>query len=196
MRRFFVVLMALAMVAGFAGVSLATIEGSSHDLSSASLGTNELCKFCHAPHNTTTTNGGPLWNHTVTTQTFTLYGGGTASASGISALCLSCHDGQTAINAFGNRDAGATDTTIQVFNASTSANIGLDLSNDHPVMVAYGASTDFNDSAGLSLAKVFSGNVECASCHNVHEQSPAAGTGYFLRASNAGSQLCLDCHKK
>lgn len=34
--------------------------------------------------------------------------------------------------------------------------------------------------------------MECASCHNVHDNSAT----YFLRKNNKGSELCLACHNK
>ncbi|MBI3593131.1 MAG: hypothetical protein HY099_06610 [Nitrospirae bacterium] len=39
---------------------------------------------------------------------------------------------------------------------------------------------------------MFSGRVECPSCHDPHD--PSRNT--FLRKSNAGSALCLTCHIK
>ena len=39
---------------------------------------------------------------------------------------------------------------------------------------------------------LFSNQVECASCHDVHDNT----LGMFLRISNANSDLCLTCHNK
>ena len=41
--------------------------------------------------------------------------------------------------------------------------------------------------------KFFNGKVECASCHEPHNNGP---TVKMLRISNTGSQLCLVCHGK
>jgi predicted CXXCH cytochrome family protein len=38
--------------------------------------------------------------------------------------------------------------------------------------------------------KIFDGQVECSSCHNVHDNA----YGNFLAMSNDGSALCLACH--
>jgi len=193
MKKMIILFTALAMIAGFSTISLAGIQGEMHDLSDNGLGSSEICVFCHVPHNPVDElNGGPLWNHTVTTQTFTLYDASTTTASGISALCLSCHDGTTFVDAFGGNVGATTITTI-----NAAADIGLDLTDDHPVMMAYptdwATTGDFNDPGALSSGQVFSGNVECASCHDPHDQSTY---GKFLRADNAGSALCLDCHNK
>lgn len=42
----------------------------------------------------------------------------------------------------------------------------------------------------------FRPTVECASCHDPHEQTKASGEVAFLRVSQAGSGVCLACHVK
>lgn len=176
--------------------AMAQITGTDHDFSGRGWGTNEICVFCHAPHNTSTTvAGAPLWNHAVTTQTFTMYSSSTLNATGqtvdgVSKLCLSCHDGLTAIDSYGTR-SGTNMVT-------GSAAIGTNLGNDHPIGFAYNAALVGLDS-GLktpptTLPRYGAGNekLECATCHNVHSNT----LGGFLRASNAASALCLQCHNK
>ena len=61
------------------------------------------CLYCHAPHSGV---GGltPLWNQTLSTQTYTPYGSTSYNQKGnpipppgaTSTLCLSCHDGTVA----------------------------------------------------------------------------------------------------
>ena len=187
--------------------AFAKISGSSHDLSSQSY-TSEICNVCHTPHNasTVTTLGAPLWDHTVTTTaTFTVYSSTTLNASmgqpaGVSKLCLSCHDGSVAIDAFG----GATGSTSITSGAATY--VGTDLKNDHPVSFVYNTqlATDdgelFNPSAAnsgptstINADLLFSSKVECASCHDVHN---TANIAKLLTVSNADSGLCLTCHDK
>lgn len=203
MKKMIILLTALAMIAGFSTVSFAaSIVSSSHDLSDSNLGGNalgvtEICVFCHVPHNPVAAAEGPLWNHTLTTQTFTLYDGTTgASATGISALCLSCHDGVTNLDAFGGA-AGTAGNDIDTVFTGTTALVGTDLQDDHPVMVSYtGDGTNFKVTPNQG-AVIFSGTVECASCHNPHDpEGGGAGTTTFLRASNTNSTLCLGCHIK
>jgi len=176
--------------------AMAQISGTDHDFSGRGWGSNEICVFCHAPHNTNTTvAGAPLWNHAVTTQTFTLYSSPTLNATmsqpaGVSKLCLSCHDGLTAVDSFGTR-TGTTFVTGQ-------ANIGTNLGNDHPIGFAYNAALIALD-PGLKTPPTTlprygasADTLECATCHNVHSNTQ----GKFLRASNAASAMCLSCHSK
>ena len=189
----------VAVVAGFAATMALgqTIVGSDHDFSSETWNTEgEVCIPCHAPHNVTEDIVKPLWNHEVTVATFTMYGettrgGNTAATPGDSSkLCLSCHDGTVAVDNYGGRTGGGTFV-------SGSALVGTDLSNDHPISIAYpeGAAGYFPDASALSLPFFGAGNldVECGSCHDPHNSSGAAN---FLRVANTASALCLTCHDK
>ncbi|MDD5176543.1 MAG: cytochrome c3 family protein [Sterolibacterium sp.] len=178
--------------------SAAGIAGSKHDFSASAWSGTQICNVCHTPHNANQA-AGQLWNHALTAATFTLYASSTLNAApgqptGVSKLCLSCHDGTVALDSFG----GATGTN---FIANNSAKLGTDLSNDHPISFAYTAALATADgslvtpaSAALVVAGIplYGTNVECGSCHDVH--SPTNGA--FLRVSNAGSALCLKCHTK
>lgn len=89
--------------------------------------------------------------------------------------------------------------------------LGSDLRNDHPITIIYETAraatpTEFNtqtitgtkitvgttDPLPLFGAATTTATVECASCHNPHNNV----NGSFLRKSNAGSALCLTCHIK
>jgi len=183
-----------------------TIVGSKHDFSNENWNnTGEICIVCHTPHNAdASVQDAPLWNHQLTTATYTLYNSGTFDATagqpgGSSKLCLSCHDGTVAVDNFGSRTNG---------NDFVSGDklIGTDLSNDHPVSFVYDASlatTDgglfdpvtANSGLGGTIDQdlLISSKVQCASCHDVHNGS---GLGKLLRISNSGSGLCLTCHNK
>lgn len=81
---------------------------------------------------------------------------------------------------------------------------GTDLRDDHPISILY--PTPAQDpglkvppdlqkgwgGAAINDVKLYSGYVECGSCHNVHSNDFAP----FLRKSNASSALCLTCHAK
>ena len=113
----------------------------------------------------------------------------------------------------------ATNTTGSVVGGLKYATVGApvaglgDLTSVHPIGVVYNTTVD----SGLrlpvgqyvnGLAKLFGGGpvslaapsgilkVQCASCHDVHNWTGATGvsSGYFLRDTMNGSQLCLDCH--
>ena len=182
--------------------------------------TGQICNACHAPHNPTNGSLGQLWNHTPSAVAgYTLYasGAGTTMDStpgqpgGVSKLCLSCHDGTISINAFG----GSNDATSQLMGTVASlANLGTDLSNDHPIGMTYDAALITADGAlkGLATAVVigsgaktksttvngllYMGKVECASCHDVHNTFTADAGVNLVKVSTAGSAICLTCHDK
>jgi len=110
--------------------------------------------------------------------------------------------------------------------------IGTDLRDDHPVSMIYASAKSYgtggvigtdshaagfrgatggtkpvvvNGSITLPLygtTDVTTAKVECASCHDPHEERSKTGATdptksvYFLRINNDGSQLCLTCHLK
>ena len=207
---------ALLLVSGSAMAS--SIVGSHHDLSSTGQGalygstTTQVCIFCHAPHNADLA-AAPLWNREDSAESFTMYNVANtlsttldmnvaAAPDPFSAACLSCHDGVTAIDALINLP----------YNYVTNGNtigwgaVDADLTNDHPISIAYSVGTgtnqdpEFNpvataEAAGIDLypGTVGTDQVECASCHDVHDESTY---GSFLKMSNDASALCLACHIK
>jgi predicted CXXCH cytochrome family protein len=203
---------ALALVLLFAPISFGqSIKGSAHDFSGQTWNaTGEICIVCHTPHNANTTvANSPLWNHALTaTSSFTLYSsavsstfnGTTGQPDASSKLCLSCHDGTVALENFSGNTGGS-------HMISGANNLGINLSNDHPISFDYNAalvSTDggLNDPATapsglggtIEQKMLFGGKMQCASCHDVHNS--ATGTTHLLLTSNAASALCLTCHKK
>lgn len=70
----------------------------------------EICVYCHTPHGANSTTTLPLWNRTMKATTYSTYNQlGTASLTqtvsqpGANSLaCLSCHDGQTAVDSIIN----------------------------------------------------------------------------------------------
>lgn len=196
----------LAMVA--ASPARADITGSAHDLSA---GVDELCVYCHTPHNGDTATAmaeAPLWNRDMLVTSFAMYGSPTidmtiaADPQGVSLACLSCHDGATGYNSVLQANwAVSGDGTIM----SGARAVGSDgLGNDHPISVTYNEAldTDFKTLVVASAALPFydlpatsSGDqVECATCHDPHNGIPTNPS--FLRIDNTGSTLCLTCHSK
>ncbi len=195
--------------------SQAEITGSAHDFSNRSWSGpgdgsgGRICRVCHIPHNAQDVDGAPLWNHEVTTQTFTPYSSATMDQApgdprGVTKLCLSCHDGITAVDSFGGSTGGETITN--------TANLGLSLQDDHPVSVKWthqtfdwAAGCTFNCHAGIAgpsflpmpgTSASAGGEgyfLECISCHDVHNSIPSNSS--FLRMDNANSALCLQCHQ-
>ncbi len=125
--------------------------------SKASGGTDEICVFCHTPHGTNTSVGGPLWNRAESGAGYTKYSSSTMDAGvlddpkGSAKLCLSCHDGTLAIGAVANLPgSGGANGTISMTGTSNSPagsmpagtdgytrRLDVDLSNDHPISVTY-----------------------------------------------------------
>jgi hypothetical protein len=197
-----------------------TITGSAHDFSTQGWSGGQICVACHTPHgaNTTVTDA-PLWNHAVTTKTYVLYSNPAtlnatlAQPTGVTKLCLSCHDGTVALDSFG----GATGTSFMTGSKAVGAG-PADLSNDHPISFTYNTALATTDGAlhdpstrtvtigsgtqtrtgTIAATMLYSNRLECASCHDVHNTFAVAGAvgTPLLKVSKAGSQLCLTCHNK
>ncbi|MCB9849868.1 MAG: cytochrome C [Phycisphaerales bacterium] len=159
---------------------------------------NQVCLPCHTPHNALLAGeDNVLWNHGETGETFVMYSSTANQPEGPSKMCLSCHDGVTAIDNYGGNSGSIVMTG--------DAALGTDLSDDHPIGVEYptSAPADYNAPAsfspgigggtGVQLVTI-SGieRVECTSCHHVHNN----GLGNFLRVPIQESYLCLQCHIK
>ena len=188
----------------------------------SSTDTDRICIFCHTPHSGTNPQIAPLWNHVTTVSAFTMYYSATldgtiqASPASVSLACLSCHDGATAVNDLtNNMGSGAgTDPTMQgldagnLMPAASLATLGTDLTFTHPISLQYDtalATADGELHDPSSTASGLGGNIdgdmlfgasndqlECASCHDVHDDTIVP----FLIKDNAASALCLTCHNK
>lgn len=201
--------------AAFAGSIVNTLHNQSGAIWNT---TGEICVICHAPHNGVAAGNGPLWNHDLSTVTsYTMYQdpNGTidgvidGTPSGPSVLCLSCHDGTVAVDAYGgNINPGAYITDPNKI-------LGTDLSNDHPISITYDDTTagtdgalylpsstnvtigdpaDETKSGTIQNLMTFNGKVQCPSCHDVHGKF--AYTTALLKRDRAGSAICLTCHAK
>nr|MDP2191902.1 cytochrome c3 family protein [Rhodoferax sp.] len=175
------IVLGLVLVAAIAQAQIAAtnkipdVRGTKHNLSAAPDGSatpsggtvpvravkatseTQVCVFCHTPHGATTGIVAPLWNRTLSTQTYTPYASSSmeadaaelaAAPGGGSKLCLSCHDGTMAIDKV-NVLNGATGVTIPMTTASPvkmpsgsattgfTRNLGVNLSADHPISFTY-----------------------------------------------------------
>jgi hypothetical protein len=174
-----------------------------HDMSSSASpmhGPNaNACIFCHAPHNALSAT--PLWNQTLSTKDYILYPNSTSTPStptrigAASMRCLSCHDGSVAVGrtaAFG---------ALQMTGAFR-ANMGAQLEGSHPfsmqpqlkddatlVSTLVSAHTTKDRAVGL-----VENNIECSTCHDVHNQYRDLRSPKFLARDNGGSRLCFACH--
>jgi predicted CXXCH cytochrome family protein len=198
----------------FAQVSGAgSIIGSPHDFRGYVWNrSGDICTPCHAPHRTQTLPA-PLWNHALSTQTYVVYGKtrpGTVKTKvshqpdEMSKICLSCHDGIVAPDAYGGNVAG----TAYLFDKDI---VGAVATNNHPISFIYDRalaakvkdlydpSTKPSGLAGstgtISKDMLFSNRMECSSCHDVHNTKAVPGTKLLVK-DTAGSALCFTCHNK
>jgi len=182
-------------------------------------GTTKLCEVCHAPHNafvaiplwnrTNPAAGSIALYRTSATLSNETKGIATLPVGSISLQCLSCHAAapgaaNTSIMKTNTRNAAVLASTWT--GTITNGGLGTDLSDDHPIGMNYATAETTRVANGgtalvaLATAKtngaVFFTNgallnqMECASCHKVHDNAFAP----FLRVNNAGSNLCKACH--
>lgn len=211
MKKIFVAVLVVALALTGATGAFAGIAGTKHDLSMGGgqtvRSTNEaqLCIFCHTPHKSNTTIlAAPLWNRTNSTESFTGYSSATTNYTGaavpgaVSLACLSCHDGAIDEALVNNSGVEPIMNGAAFTNGDLTEDTTISLQNDHPVGQLVNMATIAGLDAGIKSAPVntnvrlFTGAVECGSCHRVHDNSIAP----FLAMSNAGSAMCLTCHNK
>lgn len=217
---------AAALVIGLSApaamAAVGTIVGSKHDFTTAASvaykgvnPNNQICIYCHAPHNNVNVAGTLLWNHASSAATYTLYSSPTMNATTtqpnpVSKVCLSCHDGTVAVDSFG----GAAGSAGAIIPAASKAMLGTDLSNDHPISMLYTAAVPDPDlfattkvvTIGAATASTVGGllfgtgataTVECSSCHDVHNSTRSTAVeAKLLKITSTGSAICLACHNK
>lgn len=220
-----VVLLTFALVAIAFGIPINNVTGTKHNLSSAGGGSykaiagneDQICVFCHTPHQAEGFSTDPLWNHSNSTHagTYNVYSSTTLNATvgagaiaailgngtALSNLCMSCHDGTQAINSLYNpsNDLGGNPTMTAFGDTiTTNANIGTDLSNDHPVNFTYDDALAQAD-GGLVLP-----SSATSACYDGGTSNYAVSIGQF-QSDYAGSSLaqklvpgnqfqCSSCH--
>ncbi|MFO1281096.1 MAG: cytochrome c3 family protein [Burkholderiales bacterium] len=230
------------------------IAKTKHNLSTSGPGPakatseSQICVFCHTPHGADALPGAPLWNRQRVGDTYTTYTSSSMEASaaelaagpgGSSKLCLSCHDGTLAV-ANVNVLNGAQNVTIPMTGLAPgnripsgagtdtgfTRNLGVDLTNDHPISFTYDAALASADgelrtpdgaNVGTRSAGVHpklpleNGQVQCTTCHDPHitdtdsSQLPVKflRLNRFQRVGPAGGAflsnddiICLACHDK
>jgi predicted CXXCH cytochrome family protein len=239
-------LMVACFIVGISGMAAgASIIGSKHDFSALSpeVGISnfagnflsagdsiiETCVFCHTPHNAS--SAGFLWNRTNPSATsYTLYTSSTitmitiAQPTGLTLMCMSCHDGITsiAVNTLVNAPypasspaqvtkIGGTYDKIgdvyfpNMFSTGWGPNIGnltppggstvANLANDHPVSFTW-----VDGIPGVKNYATWSGTAlklfnNRMECSTCHDVHNSANPP-FLRMSNNNSDMCTTCHSK
>jgi predicted CXXCH cytochrome family protein len=216
--RFKTIFLAGSILLGLSNLSFGqgTIVGSKHDFSQtvnawnfttpvASAYQGQICLPCHTPHTANITTAGanaPLWSHTLSSQTYTLYSGYKFSATGHGAatqtqpdgsskLCLACHDGTVALAGFtvggGTYYAPVGGATMATFNGGSGtgfANLGTDLSTTHPISFVYDATLASNDRHLYNPNSTMSG---------IHGNN--ISTDMLETAADGTTKLqCISCH--
>lgn len=176
----------------------------------------QICIFCHTPHGARSV--APLWGRPDSTETFniraglqisnstivntTLYGNTTDPneyPNGASKLCLSCHDGVTAL--------GILSDGHEIEMVSSGLPAAINLTTSHPVSFVYneavknflGASYKWPTTAYLE-SRLGKSWVQCTTCHQPHQDTRAGGTDLpFWRDMTADQDIaydniCSGCH--
>lgn len=180
-------------------------------------GTAEICIFCHTPHAAAADS--PLWSRDLQNLgSFPVYGttlginfDAAAIAlsgydsnnpnypSGASRMCLSCHDGVTAVGVLlGNK-------TITMEGDLLNLPTGISLDTSHPISFNYninvlalltpGEYTLPDGSVDTPLDSF--GQMQCTTCHDPHEETSAT-TGLLFWRNQVGpsyyDDVCEACH--
>lgn len=210
---------------------------------------SDICIFCHTPHGSQDAEA-PLWNRQLSNAAYTLYESSSMDAipgqpTGTSKLCLSCHDGTIAIGAvnvlngsYSLQDPSSEDISMAIpqggpnmppglgNNTGFTRNLGIDLSNDHPISFQYDSSLAIDDgelrdpavephignrsSRNIPDVPLENNEVQCNSCHDPHIRSTNADENIkFLRLNRLqrvepatalfnrdNDIICLACHEK
>ena len=166
-----------------------------------SINEEEVCFFCHTPHSSKPRIS--LWNKRNSGVMYMPYTSSTIKSApgqpnGSAVLCLSCHDGTIALGSVVSRYEDVPLVGGVSVMPQGKANLGTDLSDDHPISIIYDASLSSLNSELVDPA-ILAGPVhlendrlQCTACHNPHQDL----YGNFLTETNRNSDLCVTCHQK
>ncbi|MBC5764034.1 cytochrome c3 family protein [Ramlibacter albus] len=225
-----IALAVLGLLQPVGAAKISDVRNTKHNLSASGSGTvkatseSQVCVFCHTPHAAENIPAAPLWNRKLSGATYTPYTSSSIDADtvelsagpgGTSKLCLSCHDGTMAIgnvnvlNGTPNVSIPMTGTgtggTMPVGAGATTGftrNLGVNLTNDHPISFTYDAALATRDgelrppdgtvvgtrSPGVKPLLPLQpgpngGQMQCSTCHDPHirETDATKGPAKFLR---------------
>ncbi len=222
MKKVVSAVVTVIFILSVAVVVWAGIANTKHNLSVTGPGTikavseTRICVFCHTPHGASPAR--PLWNHTLSSQTYTLPTSSDPQWSnllttvqqpdGDTRLCLSCHDGTVAIGSVVNLPGpagGAGTISMQgtaggLMPPAAYGFIGTDLSGTHPVSIAMNDAL-INDKNACTQTGAYTlqyppggGAVRLRPTSNTYNGQPGqlitTPTGFTY---NGGVQ-CTSCH--
>ena len=180
----------------------------------------EVCVYCHTPHGANNTIAAPLWNRTIKVtnyQTYdelgtsTLTQAVTSTPGSASLTCLSCHDGQTAIDSIINMPGSGMGLLSQQTTQNTAfldswppsgggavTHMGLNSTNGvlgsgdgaGSVVIGTGPGPGCVNFGGTYYCAV--SGQGCLSCHSDVGSGPAAGFVVDFRMFNLGTDLRND----
>jgi hypothetical protein len=182
----------------------------------------QICIFCHTPHHSS--SEGPLWNRKATTKTFKHYSSATLSIddpalravseygqpNGSSRLCLSCHDGVTALGAVFTTPFSMTPqpiafTDVKGGRSGTGVAIAYEtFSSHHPVSFNYNANVvTLLQGLGKNYFYPPRNNIktdklermQCTTCHDPHQDKsdvPDPTTPFWVTGTYEA--VCSACH--
>lgn len=191
-----------------------TGSGNKHNLSGLNANTNvtykatndptnnprgqQICIFCHTPHNANVVGQAPLWNRKFSSESFQRYSTSTlqirkiteaqyglgAQPNGSTKLCLSCHDGVSSLGAVYSGAAitmmSGKDviTGVASFNPNNTSKMKT---GHHPVSFVYNEAVRAAVQAGRTPTNVFTlpilaevkldkqSRMQCTTCHDAHQ---------------------------
>jgi len=162
----------------------------------------EVCVYCHTPHGANQTINAPLWNRTIKVTSYQTYDelGTTSLTQAVtstpgpaSLTCLSCHDGQTAIDSIinmpGSGSAGATGAQIQA-QQTTQNTAFLNLWSNLPTGGEATLHMGLNSTNGVLGNGTGSDFRGCLTCHS--DTGALAGAGPDFSMFNIGTDLRND----
>lgn len=198
-----------AVFLGLASPTHADVFGSKHNLSVSGPGSvkasgeDQVCLFCHTPHNASP--AAALWNRRAPAAVYTPYSspsakGAMGQPTGASLLCLSCHDGTVALGELLSRSAPIAMAGGVTTLPAGNSRLGTDLGDDHPVSITYSSALASQRNGELASPATLTGKVrldatgqlQCTSCHDPHDNTNPK----FLVVPNIASALCTTCHTK
>ncbi len=166
---------------------------SKHNLSRTGPGSRsntetQVCRACHVPHGPPP----PLSRAPVAPP-----GAGRGSQ-----VCLGCHDGTVAASPNGSLPpAPALAIPVLPPRGFGTDILGLDvgvgasgLGRSHPIGVTPSLGRNLRALGLTSALSLRQDRVECATCHDPHEEARDPVTRKFLARDNRASGLCLECH--
>lgn len=199
------------------GIDKGAVVNSRHDFRVTSSATikastavnagEQLCVFCHTPHNSNP--GTELWNQNMGSAPFATYTSSTlqstvgpVSTQDASKLCLSCHDGTIALgDTVQNGQIPFQQGFAYALPASNPSNLagmaGAGFTDDHPFAFSPNlANPEMKAPPTGDPVKLVVGKVQCTSCHEPHDENQDQTMGMFLVKSNRASAMCITCHTK